>query len=83
MGRRDIADLLVEKGARTDLFSLTFLGFDDFVKAQVTHSPQYLKSYGPHGFTLLHHAKVGRHVNLASWLQGRGLEEDLIEVFAS
>ena len=83
MGRRDIADLLVEKGARTDLFNLTFLGFNDFVKELVTRSPQYLRSYGPHGFTLLHHAKVGKHVDLANWLQGRGLEEDLIEVFAS
>jgi len=77
------ADVRREIGARTDLFNLTFLGFSDFVKELVTRSPQYLRSYGPHGFTLLHHAKVGKHVDLASWLQGRGLEEDLIEVFAS
>jgi len=32
MGRRDIADLLVSKGARLDIFNYTFLGNDDFVK---------------------------------------------------
>ena len=81
MGRRDIADLLVERGARTDLFNLTFLGFTDFVKELIIRSPQYLRSYGPHGFTLLHHAKVGEHTDFANWLQDQGLEEDLIEVF--
>jgi hypothetical protein len=81
MGRRDIADLLVGAGARTDIFNLAFLGFADFVKELVTRSPQYLQSYGPHGFTLLHHARVGEHPGLATWLQERGLEDDLIEVF--
>jgi hypothetical protein len=30
VGRRDIADLLVSKGARLDIFNYAFLGYDDF-----------------------------------------------------
>ena len=82
MGRRDIADLLVAKGARSDIFNLAFLGHDDFVKSLVKASPQYLTSYGPHGFTLLHHAKVGKRDDLADWLQEQGLKETHFKVFS-
>lgn len=75
MGRRDIADLLVSKGARLDIFNYTFLGYDDFVKKLVTDYPQLLNAPGPHGFTLLHHAKAGNRDALADWLQSQGLTE--------
>ena len=75
MGRRDIADLLVRKGARLDIFNYAFLGYDDFVKKLITDYPQFLKAPGPHGFTLLHHAKVGNRNTLAEWLQSQGLVE--------
>lgn len=75
MGRRDIADLLVAKGARLDIFNYAFLGYDDFVKKLVLDYPQLLKAPGPHGFTLLHHAKVGKRNALADWLQSQGLTE--------
>ena len=75
MGRKDIADYLVSKGARMDIFNYAFLGLDDFVKLQVTSFPQLLNSPGPHGFTLLHHAKVGERDDLAAWLQEKGLTE--------
>jgi len=73
MGRRDIADLLILRGARMDIFSLTFLGYTDFVRKQITTYPHLLNSYGPHGFTLLHHAKVGKHKELANWFINQGL----------
>ena len=75
MGRRDIADLLVAKGARLDIFNYAFLGYDDFVKKLITDYPQLLNAPGPHGFTLLHHAKVGNRNELADWLQSKGLVE--------
>ncbi len=75
MGRKDIADMLVERGARLDIFNLTFLGHTDLVKQLIEVAPAYLKSPGPHGFTLLHHANVGKHEDFASWLQDQGLEE--------
>lgn len=79
MGRKDIADLLVARGARWDMFSLTFLGYTDFVKQMIELSPHYLKAPGPHGFTLLHHAKVGKHMEFAKWLQDQGLETEFIK----
>jgi hypothetical protein len=75
MGRRDIADLLVSKGARLDIFSYTFLGYDDFIRKQITEHPNLLNSSGPHGFTLLHHAEVGERKELAAWLQSKGLTD--------
>jgi ankyrin repeat protein len=75
MGRRDIADLLVSKGARLDIFSYAFLGYDDFIKKQLSDYPHLINSPGPHGFTLLHHAKVGKRLELTQWLQDKGLTE--------
>ena len=77
MGRRDIADVLVERGARLDIFNLTFLGYTGVVKKLIEASPHYLTAYGPHGFTLLHHAKVGKQQAFADWLEQKGLTEDI------
>ncbi len=79
MGRRDIAEFLVEQGARLDIFNYVFLGFDGFIKKLVTDFPQYLKAPGPHGFTLLHHAEVGGRKELASWLKSKGLNEKIFK----
>lgn len=79
MGRRDIAEFLVEQGARLDIFNYAFLGFDGFIKKLVTDFPQYLKAPGPHGFTLLHHAEVGGRKELASWLKSKGLNEKIFK----
>ena len=79
MGRKDIADVLISHGARMDIFNFTFLGFTDFVKDLLEKYPQLLQSYGPHGFTLLHHAKVGGHEVFAEWLQEKGLNKDIFE----
>ncbi len=77
MGRKDIAEILVDRGARLDIFNLTFLGYTEVVKGLIKASPQYLNSYGPHGFTLLHHAKMGKHQDFADWLKNKGLEDDI------
>lgn len=79
MGRKDIADLLILHGARMDIFNFTFFGFTDFVKDLVTKYPHLLNSYGPHGFTLLHHAKVGGHQVFVNWLQEKGLNKEIFD----
>ena len=79
MGRQDIADILVQRGARLDIFNLTFLGYTEVVKNLIEVSPHYLNAYGPHGFTLLHHAKVGNHPDFANWLENKGLKEDIFK----
>ena len=79
MGRNDIADFLIEKGARLDMFSMTFLGYTDFVRALIGKLPHYLTAPGPHGFTLLHHANVGKNEKFADWLKKKGLNETRFE----
>ena len=74
MGRTDIAQMLVAKGARMDLFNLTFLGYTDLVKSILKDNPQYLTAPGPHGFSLLHHANVGQQTEFGYWLKEQGLE---------
>ncbi len=79
MGRKDIADFLLSKGARMDIFSYAFLGYDDFVKQQIETFPHLLHSPGPHGFTLLHHAKVGDRKDLMDWIKEKGLTETFVK----
>jgi hypothetical protein len=59
MGRRDIVELLLEKGARIDLFCAAMLGQLDAVKAFLTLQPKLIDARGPHGFNLHFHAQVG------------------------
>lgn len=58
-GRREIALLLIERGARFDIFAAAMLGQLEVVKAALTAYPQTAKSLGAHGIPLLTHAKMG------------------------
>ncbi len=59
MGQRDIVMLLLERGARPDIFCAAMLGQLDYVKAMLTLQPKLIDAKGPHGFTLHFHAQVG------------------------
>lgn len=59
MGRRDIVEFLLEKGARIDIFCAAMLGLLDSVRSALTLQPKLVDSRGPHGFTLHFHAQVG------------------------
>lgn len=59
VGNRSIAAFLLEKGARIDIFAAAMLGLTDVVKGFVTAQPGIHRTLGPHGITLLAHAKVG------------------------
>ncbi len=59
MGNRDIAEFLIGQGARLDLFVATMLGKIEIVRALLTAWPALLQSKGPHGITLLRHARAG------------------------
>jgi hypothetical protein len=59
MGRKDIAEFLLENGARLDLFAATMLGKLDIVKAALTIYPDAIKAPGPHGIPLIAHAQAG------------------------
>lgn len=58
-GRRNIAELLISRGARVDIFAATMLGWTGAVKAITASSPGVQRTLGPHGLTLLHHARAG------------------------
>ena len=59
MGRRDIAEFLLEHNARMDIFAATMLGKLDVVKAAVAAYPNIVHVPGPHGIPLLVHAEKG------------------------
>ena len=59
MGQRDIAEYLLEHGARLDLFAAAMLGKLEVVQAALEALPGALHVAGPHGITLLAHAKAG------------------------
>lgn len=59
MGRRDIAEFLLSKGARMNVFCAAMLGRLDIVKAVLSLHPDLKNSAGPHGLKLIHHATQG------------------------
>lgn len=59
MGRQDIAQFLLERGARLDIFAAAMLGKLDIVKAIIQAFPDARHLRGPHGIPLLDHAKAG------------------------
>jgi ankyrin repeat protein len=83
VGDRDIATFLLEKGARADIFVLTMLGRTALVKSMLEAFPSLLRSAGPHGYTLLHHAKRGGEpaAELLEFLTGKGLETERLDLF--
>ncbi len=59
MGRRDIVEMLLDRGARIDLFCAAMLGQLDAVRSFLTLQPKLIDAKGPHGFSLHFHAQVG------------------------
>jgi hypothetical protein len=59
MGRRDIAEYLVEHNARMDIFAATMLGKLDIVSAAVAAFPNIVHVPGPHRIPLIVHAEKG------------------------
>ena len=59
MGRSDIVDLLLERGARIDIFCAAMMGRLDAVQSFLTLQPKLIDAKGPHGFSLHFHAQVG------------------------
>jgi hypothetical protein len=58
------------------------LGKTDLVKPVLETYPSLVTAKGPHGFTLLHHAKVGGKdgEDLYAYLQEKGLKDDWVKL---
>lgn len=76
-GGREIAEYLLRKGARLDVYAAAMLGQLDFVKAALALDPRAHEIPGPHGFTLLHCAKSGGEGSQAmvDWLLANGVPD--------
>ena len=59
MGRRQLALLLLEHGARLDLFAAAMLGYFGIVSAVLAEFPAMRDATGPHGIPLVEHARAG------------------------
>ena len=57
VGRRDIAEFLMSHGARPDIFTYTMMGMLKSVQEIIETVPGIQTHAGPHGITLLQHAK--------------------------
>ncbi|HEU5370291.1 MAG TPA: ankyrin repeat domain-containing protein [Ktedonobacterales bacterium] len=59
MGRKDIAQALLARGARLDVFAAAMLGKLEIIQAVLAAFPDTLHVPGPHGIPLVQHARVG------------------------
>ena len=59
VGRRDLAEYLLEHGARMDVFAAAMLGETEIVRAMLDAQPELREARGPHGIPLLAHAEAG------------------------
>jgi hypothetical protein len=82
VGDKEIANFLIDQGSRVTLYILTMLGRTELVKPILDAYPRLINAKGPHGFTLLHHAKMGGKdgEELYVYLQEKGLKEDRVKL---
>lgn len=63
VGRRDIAKFLMDNGARPDIFTFAMFGQYEVIKAMIDSTPGIETTDGPHGISLLRHARAGLRSN--------------------
>ena len=82
VGNREIAEYLIQSGARPNIFVLTMLGETAIVKSILEKYPALLNSKGAHGYTLLHHATRGGDTSkeLLEYFKAKGLNEMRINI---
>jgi ankyrin repeat protein len=71
-GRRNIAELLVSKGATLNVFEASALGVKERVRELVYASPDLVNAYSPDGFTPLHLAVFFPNYETAELLISEG-----------
>jgi hypothetical protein len=72
MGNHPIAEFLLSRGARMDVFAATTLGKIDIVKAFLADDPKIVDLKGPHGIPLIRHAQAGKQDALVELLRAAG-----------
>src|SRR5215211_5704678 len=59
VGNRPIAEFLIANGARPTVFTAVMLGQLPIVKALIESTPGLQRMRGPHGLTMMAHARAG------------------------
>ena len=72
VGNKAIAQILLDNGAHPTIFSAAMLGQLDVVQAFVTATPGAQKTRGPHGITLLAHARAGGSADMIKYVESLG-----------
>lgn len=72
MGNRPIADFLLSRGARMDVFCAAMTGKIEIVRAFLADDPRVVDLKGPHGIPLLRHAQAGKQEAVVELLVKRG-----------
>lgn len=75
MGNQPIAEYLLSKGARMDVFCAVMMGKTEIVKAFLADDPNVVNFKGPHGISLLRHARAGKQEAIVAMLVERGAKE--------
>lgn len=84
VGNKEIANYLLSKGARYNIYLACMMGHIDTVKQVLAFNPSLINSKGPHGFTMLHHAEKGGEdaKGVAEYLKTLGAKETKIDFYA-
>ena len=72
MGNRPIAEHLLAKGARMDVFCAAMLGKIDIVRAFLAADPKIVDLPGPHRIPLIRHAMAGKQDAVVELLKAHG-----------
>jgi hypothetical protein len=77
MGRADIANYLIQSGARMDIFAVAMLGKVEIIKMMLTTFPEMVNCKGAHGITLLTHAQKGGEnaLGVVEYLKSLGIQK--------
>lgn len=72
MGRRDIAEWLLERGAPLRIYTAAMLGRTETVAALLAADPSLANARGAHGISLMYHAAMSGETAIPELLLARG-----------
>lgn len=78
VGRADVRDLLLERGARLDIHEAAAAGKSENVAALVAENPAAINSYSADGFTPLSLAAFFGEREVAQWLLANGADVNAV-----